>query len=152
MRAEAPGPREQWPRQHWVFDFVWFGPPHTVTGLHYDVPDKCVGVVVLAVPREPRSKPLSPHQNPAPRRLLPPPAALPITLPSLTSPAHHRSWFTQIRGVKEMILFPQDQAPFLPLSDKYDPGAYLCAVDITAVAEMPPEQRRLFEQARCARV
>lgn len=58
------------------------------------------------------------------------------------------SWFTQVRGYKELILFPQSQAPLLPLNDKYDPGGYPCAIDITDVAQMPPEQRRLFEQAR----
>ena len=41
------------------------------------------------------------------------------------------NWFTQVRGVKELVMFPQSEAQLLPLNDKYDPGAFLCAVDVT---------------------
>jgi len=44
------------------------------------------------------------------------------------------NWFTQVRGVKELVLFPQSEAQRLPLTDKYDPGARLCAVDVTRLA------------------
>ena len=40
-----------------------------------------------------------------------------------------------MRGVKELLLFPPSQAHALPLTAKYDPGARLCAVDVTRIAD-----------------
>lgn len=62
---------------------------------------------------------------------------------------HHdfpANWFCQIRGVKEYLLFPPDQTPYLSQSRKYDRGATLSEVDITQLDEQPERAAR-FAQA-----
>ena len=65
------------------------------------------------------------------------------------------NWFCQVRGTKEFVLFPADQAPYLSVSRKYDWGATLSDVDITRLGEHAPPQsaqaaaiRERFAQAR----
>lgn len=63
---------------------------------------------------------------------------------------HHdfpANWFCQIRGVKEYLLFPPDQTPYLSQSRKYDRGATLSEVDVTRLDEQPERAAR-FAQAR----
>lgn len=42
------------------------------------------------------------------------------------------NWFCQVRGVKEVILFPPAQSPYLSASSKYDWGAQLSNIDISS--------------------
>lgn len=57
--------------------------------------------------------------------------------------------FIQMRGDKEMVLFPSDQRPLLPIAAKYDPGAHLACVDVTRLHEQGDIQVvRKFRQAR----
>ena len=57
------------------------------------------------------------------------------------------NWFCQVRGVKEFILFDQQQTPQLSVSDKYDWGATLSGVDIARLDQQPAIRDR-FAQAR----
>ena len=56
------------------------------------------------------------------------------------------NWFCQVTGLKEFLLFPQEQTPLLSKSRKYDWGATLSDVDITRLAEQPEIAER-FAQA-----
>ena len=53
------------------------------------------------------------------------------------------NWFCQVRGTKEVILFPPDQAGHLCKSRKYDWGATLSDIDITRLDELPRERASL---------
>lgn len=57
------------------------------------------------------------------------------------------NWFCQVRGTKEVIVFPPDQIRYMCKSKKYDWGATLSDIDISRLGELPQE-RALFEQAR----
>ena len=57
------------------------------------------------------------------------------------------NWFCQVRGVKEVILFPPDQTPHLHVSKKYDWGATLSDVNIAKLGEQPVESAS-FAKAR----
>jgi lysine-specific demethylase 8 len=57
------------------------------------------------------------------------------------------NWFCQVRGVKEVIIFPPDQARFMCKSRKYDWGATLSDINISILDEQPRE-RELFAKAR----
>ena len=50
------------------------------------------------------------------------------------------NWFCQVRGIKEVILFPPDQARYMCKSLKYDWGATLSDVDISRLDELPRER------------
>lgn len=56
------------------------------------------------------------------------------------------NWFCQLRGVKEFILFPPDQSPYMCPAQKYDWGATLSDINISRLPEQPSERAR-FEQA-----
>jgi hypothetical protein len=56
------------------------------------------------------------------------------------------NWFCQVRGTKEVIVFPPDQTPFMCKSRKYDWGATLSDIDISRLDELPRE-RAEFEKA-----
>jgi len=69
---------------------------------------------------------------------------------------HHdfpNNWFCQVRGTKEMILFPPDQTPYLCPSSKFDWGATLSNVNISRL-DARPKEKELFAKAhgRYARV
>jgi len=57
------------------------------------------------------------------------------------------NWFCQVRGTKEVILFPPDQTPFMCKSRKYDWGATLSDIDISRLDALPRE-RAMFARAR----
>lgn len=57
------------------------------------------------------------------------------------------NWFCQVRGTKEVILFPRDQARFMCKSKKYDWGATLSDIDISRLSELPRE-REEFARAQ----
>jgi lysine-specific demethylase 8 len=57
------------------------------------------------------------------------------------------NWFCQVRGTKEVILFPSDQRRFMCKSKKYDWGATLSDIDISRLSELPRE-REAFAQAQ----
>jgi Cupin-like domain len=57
------------------------------------------------------------------------------------------NWFCQVRGTKEVILFPPDQAGHMCKARKYDWGATLSDIDITRLPEQPRE-RAEFAKAR----
>ena len=78
-----------WPGWRWTWEFVFIGPAHTVTGVHYDFPN---------------------------------------------------NWFCQVRGTKEVIVFPPDQKQFMCKSKKYDWGATLSDIDISRLEELPRER------------
>jgi lysine-specific demethylase 8 len=50
------------------------------------------------------------------------------------------NWFCQVRGTKEVILFPPDQSRHLCPSSKFDWGATLSAIDITRLGDRPAEE------------
>ena len=56
------------------------------------------------------------------------------------------NWFCQVRGTKEVILFPPDQARYMCKSRKYDWGATLSDIDISRLGDLPRE-REQFAQA-----
>ncbi|MDB4988606.1 MAG: hypothetical protein JWN04_3784, partial [Myxococcaceae bacterium] len=56
------------------------------------------------------------------------------------------NWFCQVTGLKEFVLFPQHQTPYLSKSQKYDWGATLSDVNITQLDEQPEVAAR-FAQA-----
>ena len=56
------------------------------------------------------------------------------------------NWFCQVRGTKEVILFPPDQTPYMCKARKYDWGATLSDIDISRLDELPRE-RAQFEKA-----
>ena len=49
------------------------------------------------------------------------------------------NWFCQVRGTKEVLLFPPDQTPHLCRSNKYDWGATLSDIDISRLDQQPNE-------------
>jgi lysine-specific demethylase 8 len=57
------------------------------------------------------------------------------------------NWFCQVRGTKEVILFPPDQSRHMCRSRKYDWGATLSDIDITRLDRQPAE-RAAFGRAR----
>jgi lysine-specific demethylase 8 len=57
------------------------------------------------------------------------------------------NWFCQVRGTKEVIVFPRDQRRYMCKSLKYDWGATLSDIDISRLDEQPVE-RAQFEKAR----
>jgi lysine-specific demethylase 8 len=57
------------------------------------------------------------------------------------------NWFCQVRGVKEVMIFPPDNDRFMCKSRKYDWGATLSDIDISRLEEQP-EYRAKFEQAQ----
>ena len=57
------------------------------------------------------------------------------------------NWFCQVRGTKEVILFPPDQSRHLHVSRKYDWGATLSDVNISRLGEQPVER----ESFACAK-
>jgi lysine-specific demethylase 8 len=83
--------RRLWPGWRWTWEFVFMGPAHTVTGVHYDFPN---------------------------------------------------NWFCQVRGTKEVIVFPPDQARHMCKSKKYDWGATLSDIDISRLDELPREREQ----------
>jgi hypothetical protein len=80
--------RQLWPGLRWTWEFVFIGPAHTVTGVHYDFPN---------------------------------------------------NWFCQVRGTKEVIVFPKDQKQYMCKSTKYDWGATLSDINISRLDEQPHE-------------
>lgn len=56
------------------------------------------------------------------------------------------NWFCQVRGTKEVILFPPDQARHMCRSRKYDWGATLSDLDISRLDQMP-ERCEIFQRA-----
>jgi hypothetical protein len=56
------------------------------------------------------------------------------------------NWFCQVRGTKEVFVFPPSQIGYMSKSKKYDWGATLSDLDISCLAEQP-ERRELFEKA-----
>ena len=57
------------------------------------------------------------------------------------------NWFCQVRGTKEVILFPPDESPHMCKSRKYDWGATLSDIDISRLDSLPKE-RAMFARAR----
>lgn len=53
------------------------------------------------------------------------------------------NWFCQVRGTKEVMLFPPDQAEHMCRSRKYDWGATLSDIDISRLDELPRERAAL---------
>ncbi|HEX4590141.1 MAG TPA: cupin-like domain-containing protein [Gemmataceae bacterium] len=53
------------------------------------------------------------------------------------------NWFCQVRGTKEVILFPPDQGGHMCKSRKYDWGATLSDIDITRLDDLPRERASL---------
>lgn len=56
------------------------------------------------------------------------------------------NWFCQVRGVKEFLLFPPENSPYLCKSKKYDWGATLSDINISSL-DQQPEQRNTFAKA-----
>ena len=56
------------------------------------------------------------------------------------------NWFCQVRGLKEFLLFPEDQTPYMSKSKKYDWGATLSDVDVSRLDQQPEIAAR-FAQA-----
>jgi len=81
--------RRIWPGWRWTWEFVFIGPAHTVTGVHFDFPN---------------------------------------------------NWFCQVRGTKEVIVFPPDQQRYMCKSKKYDWGATLSEINISRLDEQPNER------------
>jgi len=54
----------------------------------------------------------------------------------------------QLRGTREWLLFPPDCAQLLRPSGKYAPRALCSAIDLTAMASLPPAHLRALEQAQ----
>jgi lysine-specific demethylase 8 len=59
----------------------------------------------------------------------------------------HNNWFCQVRGTKELILFPPGESPRMSSSGKYNLGSVLSRIDISRLHEQPEESAR-FAQAR----
>ncbi|SRR5258708_4661392 len=57
------------------------------------------------------------------------------------------NWFCQVKGTKEVILFPPSEARYMCRSKKYDWGATLSDIDISRLSELPRE-REEFAKAR----
>jgi hypothetical protein len=55
------------------------------------------------------------------------------------------NWLCQVRGVKEVLLFPPDQDPKIAPSSKYDWGAELSSIDITQMNQQSEVYRRFNE-------
>jgi Cupin-like domain len=56
------------------------------------------------------------------------------------------NWFCQVRGTKEVILFPPDQSPHMCKALKYDWGATLSDINITRL-DGQPRERAAFARA-----
>jgi len=56
------------------------------------------------------------------------------------------NWFCQVRGTKEVIVFPPDQRRYMCRGRKYDWGATLSDIDISRLDEQP-ERRATFAKA-----
>lgn len=59
----------------------------------------------------------------------------------------NHNWFCQVRGTKEALLFPQDQAEYLGVADRYEAGAVLAEIDISRL-EQTPEISARFARAK----
>jgi lysine-specific demethylase 8 len=59
----------------------------------------------------------------------------------------HNNWFCQVRGTKELILFPPEESPRMCSSGKYNLGSVLSTIDISRLHEQP-EESALFSQTR----
>jgi len=57
------------------------------------------------------------------------------------------NWFCQVRGTKEVILFPPSEVRYMCKSKKYDWGATLSDIDISRLEELPRE-REEFSKAQ----
>jgi lysine-specific demethylase 8 len=65
----------------------------------------------------------------------------------------HHNWFCQVRGSKEILLFPADQIPGEFVSGKYNLGSVLCTIDILRLREQPREASAFASaEGRYARV
>jgi lysine-specific demethylase 8 len=51
----------------------------------------------------------------------------------------HDNWFCQIRGTKEVLLFPPDQTPRMHISAKYNLGSVLSRINILELHRGTPE-------------
>ena len=51
----------------------------------------------------------------------------------------HNNWFCQVRGTKELILFPPEENPRMCSSGKYNLGSVLSTIDISRLHEQPKE-------------
>jgi lysine-specific demethylase 8 len=51
----------------------------------------------------------------------------------------HNNWFCQVRGSKELLLFPARQIPKSCISGKYNLGSVLSTIDILRLGEQPRE-------------
>jgi len=64
----------------------------------------------------------------------------------------HYDWnsnmFTQLRGTKDWIMFPQSESDKMSPSRKYDYGASCCDVELTRPERMSAAARARFAQAR----
>lgn len=59
----------------------------------------------------------------------------------------HNNWFCQVRGTKELLLFPPGESALMSRSPKYNLGSVLSTIDITRLDEQPREAE-LFARAR----
>jgi len=59
----------------------------------------------------------------------------------------HNNWFCQVRGSKELLLFPRSEIPPSCVSGKFNHGSVLTTIDILRLAEQPREAEA-FAQAR----
>lgn len=59
----------------------------------------------------------------------------------------HDNWFCQVKGTKELLLFPSDQSPHMCVSGKYNLGSVLSEIDILKLGEQP-ERASQFERTR----
>lgn len=65
----------------------------------------------------------------------------------------HNNWFCQVRGSKEILLFPTDQIPRDFVSGKYNLGSVLSTIDILRLREQPREAAAFASaEGRYARV
>jgi hypothetical protein len=51
----------------------------------------------------------------------------------------HHNWFCQVRGSKELLLFPPDQTPHMCISRKFNLGSVLSEINIGRLHEQPRE-------------
>lgn len=59
----------------------------------------------------------------------------------------HDNWFSQVRGTKELLLFPPDQTPHMCISGKYNLGSVLSQINISRLSDQPRESAE-FEKTR----
>jgi len=60
------------------------------------------------------------------------------TLTGLHQDIHH-NWFCQVRGSKELLLFPPDQTPHMCVSRKFNLGSVLSEINIARLDDQPRE-------------